>query len=317
MRRSRERGDPARLLLTEHTPHDFTRAQLKKLPFPLYDREFLGRYISFAEAGCLTLVSNPLPKETKVDYGANMRTVRGASTVVLKFEPAGDAQCKVTLLLHLDAGGILSERVTVSKIPQSLNAVAFLQNTFERDKEVDGAERSGVEEAVKNELDKLDGSGGGSEREIEMDDDLVPRVVAKFDALKRVDYHVLEHPDFRVQLKKYAVNNDDGIVGKFASDAADSSSTRTGTTMTMSTTIAATSKKKRDDGELVVGSASAVVDAPIERCAAWAFAEAARLRTKDGDGSHRVRCDLRPEDSQSQVGDTAYKLPGGKLLTCT
>ncbi|GMI22029.1 hypothetical protein TeGR_g7749, partial [Tetraparma gracilis] len=212
--------------------------------------------------------------------------------------------------------GILPERVTVSKIPQSLRGVASLQNTFERDKEVDGAERSGVEEAVKVELDKLDGLGGGAEREVKLDDDLVPRVVAKFDALKRVDHYVLEHPEFRVQLKKYAVNNDYGIVGKFASDAADSSSTRTGTTMTMSTTIAATSKKKRDDGELVVGSSSAVVDASLERCAAWAFAEAARLRTKDGDGSHRVRCDVHPEDSQSQLVDTAYKLPGGKLLTC-
>jgi hypothetical protein len=68
-------------------------------------------------------------------------------------------------------------------------------------------------------------------------------------------------------------------------------------------------------GELVVGSAEAVVDASLERCAGWAFAEASRLRTKDGDGSGRVRCEIRDEGEQCQIVDAAFKLPGGKELT--
>ncbi|GMI32549.1 hypothetical protein TeGR_g12943, partial [Tetraparma gracilis] len=194
-----------------------------------------------------------------------------------------------------------------------------LQDVFERDEEIDGAEWSVFEQAIKMRLDEEGGErekGGGRERD-ELDEELVPRVKAKFDTLKGVERRELEHSDYRFQLKKYAALNGDEIVGKFASDTADSTSTSTGSTMTLSSTSTPASKKKRDDGELVVGSASAVVDASIERCAAWAFAEAARLRTKDGDGSHRIRCDERPEDSQSQLVDTAYKLPGGKLLTFT
>jgi hypothetical protein len=140
--------------------------------------------------------------------------------------------------------------------------------------------------------------------------------MAKFEAIEGVDRRELEYPDHRVKLKRFAVHKDDEIVGKFASDAVDSSSTRTGTTMTLTPTSTLASKKKRDGSELVVGSASAIVDASPDRCAGWAVAEAARLRTKDSDGSHRIRCDVREEDTQSQIVDTSYKLPGGRLLTC-
>ncbi|GMI30032.1 hypothetical protein TeGR_g3633, partial [Tetraparma gracilis] len=257
------------------------------------------------------------PEKERVDdiFRANAALVPAKIRGFYKIKPLAPNICRVTFVAQGMLGGHVPDFAMKWAIKYSLSIVKRLQNN--RDKEVDGAERSGVEEAVKIELDKLDRLGEEGESEVKLDDDLVPRVVAKFDALKRVDHHVLEHSDFRVQLKKYAVNNDDGIVGKFASDAEDNSTTRTGTMMTMSSSIMLGPKKKRDDGELVVGSASAVVDASIERCAAWAFAEGARLRTKDGDGSHRIRCDERPEDSQSQLVDTAYKLPGGKLLTCT
>jgi hypothetical protein len=38
MRISRENGDRARVMLKEHTPHDFEYATIKRMPFPLYDR---------------------------------------------------------------------------------------------------------------------------------------------------------------------------------------------------------------------------------------------------------------------------------------
>jgi hypothetical protein len=289
-------------------------AVVKTFPFPLYNREFVGRQLSFSESGCLTAVARPELAETKVDYGSKLRTVRATTMAVVRFEPVSDAQCKVTLIQHIDAGGIVPQRVTTSKISVALRSMCNLQDAFQRDKEIDEAERFAVEQVINMQLDSLgEGRGGGDE----LDEELVPRVVAKFEGLGGVDRQELEHPDHRVQLKKYAVLNGDEMVGKFASDTADSSSSRTGTTMTLSSTSTPASRKKRDDGELVVGSASAVVDASTERCAAWAYAEAARLRTKDGDGSHRIRCDERPEDTRSQLVDTAYKLPGGKLLTCT
>ena len=274
MRASREQGDRARLLLAERSSHDFCLAVVKKMPFPLYNREFVGRQLSFSESGGLIAVAHPEPAETKVDYGSKLRTVRATAMSVVRFEPVGDAQCKVTLIQHIDAGGIVPERVTTSKISAGLRSMCNLQDVFERDEEIDGAERSVVEQAIKMRLDEEGGERekeGGRERD-ELDEELVPRVKAKFDTLKGVERRELEHSDHRVQLKKYAVHNDDDIVGKFSSDTADSSSTRTGTTMTLSSTSTPASRKKRDGGDLVVGSASAVVDAPIERCAAWAFA---------------------------------------------
>jgi hypothetical protein len=260
------------------------------------------------------LVFCPLPEETKIDYGRKLRKVRATTMGIMRFEPVGESRCKVTVVQHGNLGGIVPERVMTSKIPLALSGIITLQQKFERDEEVDGAERSQVEDAIKTQLDRLGGEGGGGGGG-EKDEELVPPNMAKFGAIEGVERHQLEHPDHRVQLKKYAVHNDDEIVGKFSSDAADSS-TRTGTMITLSQSSVIVSKKKREDGELVVGSVSAIVDASIERCAAWAFAEAARLRTKDGDGSHRVRCEVRPEGSQSQVVDTAYRLPGGKLLAC-
>jgi hypothetical protein len=38
MRICKENGDPARLILTEHTPHDVEYTVIKKMPFPLYNR---------------------------------------------------------------------------------------------------------------------------------------------------------------------------------------------------------------------------------------------------------------------------------------
>jgi hypothetical protein len=229
-----------------------------------------------------TLVFCPMPKETKVDYGSNMRTVRATSTGIVRFEPVGDMQCKVTAVQHGTFGGVVPDWVARSKIPVALRGIATLRDEFQRDEAIDSAERAVVEDAIKTQLDALQtAEEGGNEM------DMVPRVVVKLDALKNKSGRVLEHPDLSVKLEKYAMSNDDDIMTEIG------------------------------DGELVAGNANAVIDASLERCSGWAFAEAARIRTKDGDASHRVRCDVRSEEGQSQIVDTAYTLPGGKLLTCT
>jgi hypothetical protein len=96
MRTSREGGDRARLVVKEHTTHDFEWAVVKTMPIPLTNREFRNRYLGFKEpGGDLVLILEALPESTKVDYGANLIVVRAKTTGVIRFKPInGDTQCE-------------------------------------------------------------------------------------------------------------------------------------------------------------------------------------------------------------------------------
>ena len=49
MRVSLEQGHPARLILEETTPHDFKWVTVKRMPFPLTNREFVNRQLCYAQ----------------------------------------------------------------------------------------------------------------------------------------------------------------------------------------------------------------------------------------------------------------------------
>jgi hypothetical protein len=121
------------------------------MPFPLTNREFLGRYLCFKEpTGDLVLVFEPLPGNTKVDYGANLKVVRGKIMGVFRFKPINDGtQCEVALIQHGDAGGFLPKRVMVAKIPQVLRGVGEMREIFQRDDAIDGAKRSELAATIK------------------------------------------------------------------------------------------------------------------------------------------------------------------------
>ncbi|GMI32508.1 hypothetical protein TeGR_g10375 [Tetraparma gracilis] len=202
-----------------------------------------------------------------------------------------------------------------SKIPQALGGVNSIQKAFERDEEVDEADRSAVEGAIKAQLRSLLRRKPDSPAGLPADSELMTRVFDAFDALKSVDSDELEQSDRRVQLKMYAVDNRNDVVQTWGDEDSGSVGTLT-SRRNSSVGRGRSSNRRRVYGELTVGSASAVVDASLERCAAWTFVEAARLRIKDGDGSHRTRCDIQPSGRQGQVVDAAYKPPGGKEMTC-
>jgi hypothetical protein len=152
MRIGWEEGDRARFIFKEHTKHDFEWVSVKMMPFPLTNREFLGRYVCFKDepAGDLVLVFEALPDSTEVDYGANLKVVRGKSTGVYRFKPINDeTQCEVTLVQHVDAGGFVPERVLVAKIPQALSGVAEMRELFQHDDEIDNAKRSELAATIK------------------------------------------------------------------------------------------------------------------------------------------------------------------------
>jgi hypothetical protein len=97
-KRCREGGDRARIILKEHTEHDFEWAYVVKMPFPHRNREYLCRYLCFKEkTGDLVVVFKALPDSTTVDYGANLKRVRNKITGVYRFKPINDdAQCEGT-----------------------------------------------------------------------------------------------------------------------------------------------------------------------------------------------------------------------------
>ncbi|GMI28241.1 hypothetical protein TeGR_g4461, partial [Tetraparma gracilis] len=79
----------------------------------------------------------------EVDYGADLKVVRGKTTGVVRFKSTNDdTQCEVTLVQHMDAGGFLPERVVVAKIPKALSGVAEMRELFQRDDAIDGAKGS-------------------------------------------------------------------------------------------------------------------------------------------------------------------------------
>ncbi|GMI43573.1 hypothetical protein TeGR_g4439, partial [Tetraparma gracilis] len=190
MRSSREEGNPAQFVFKQHTKHDFEWAYVVKMPFPLTNREFLGRYLSFKEpTGDLVIAFEALPDSTKVDYGANLKVVRAESTGIVRFKSINDdTQCEVTLLQHGDAGGFVPERVAAAKIPQALGSVRNMRELFQRDDAIDGAQMSELAAIINT-----------SEQPYLPDEDsLVAKVGAKFASLPA--FEKLDSPDHFVHM---------------------------------------------------------------------------------------------------------------------
>ena len=192
MRISREDGNPAQIIIKEHTKHDFEWAYVVKMPFPLTNREFLCRYLSFKEpAGDLVLVFEALPDSTKVDYGANLKVVRAKSMGVYRFKSINDdTQCEVTLVQHGDAGGFVPERVVVAKIPQALSGVAEMRELFQRDDAMDKVERDELAGIIERKPQIYD----------DQEDALMGRVKSKFSGLEDDSLEPLESPDRFVKM---------------------------------------------------------------------------------------------------------------------
>jgi hypothetical protein len=151
MRISREGGDLARLIFKEHTKPDFGWADVAMVPVPRTTRAVLGRALSVREpAGDLVVVFEALPDSAKVDYGANLKVVRGEITGVVRFRPINDdTRCEVSLVQHWDAGGFVPERIVVAKIPQALRGVGDMRELFQRDDAIDGAKTSELAAIIK------------------------------------------------------------------------------------------------------------------------------------------------------------------------
>ena len=78
LRVSREQGDPARVIQIGSGPHDQVLATIKKMPFPLNNREFVGRVLCATDTNGDLLVTY-VPVDDKIDDGMSARSVRGVT----------------------------------------------------------------------------------------------------------------------------------------------------------------------------------------------------------------------------------------------
>ena len=150
MRISSEEGNPARLLQRANTPHDQVVATIKKMAFPLSNREFVGRFVCAADTNG-DLLFTAVPVDDVVDYGMSTRTVRGVDRALMRVTPSGESQCKVTYIQYLDAGGAIPAKVSELKIPVALSAIGEMRDEFQRDDEIDKLERDELARVMKAE----------------------------------------------------------------------------------------------------------------------------------------------------------------------
>jgi len=152
----REEGNHARLEIRAQEPrlNEKEFATVKRMPFPLSMREFVGKFILRKnEDGSFSAYS--VPTDSVIDYGGIGRLVRGITKVIFtatNIESAGGVkQCKVQLLQYLDAGGFIPAWLVNQKIHFAFGVVKFLAVSFQCDEEIDRAALTSFSNTIKNE----------------------------------------------------------------------------------------------------------------------------------------------------------------------
>ena len=208
---SSEEGNPARLIQRRSCQHDQVVATIIKMPFPLNNREFVGRQVCAADTNGDLLIT-AVPVDDVIDYGMSTRAVRGVSRGITRITSSGELQCKVTYILYLDASGVIPTSVIGKKIPQELSGLSRLRDTFQRDDQIDKMERDELGRVMKDEQQVYSDD----------EDSLIQRVQDKLGAIKEEDFEELESPDHLVKMGKMHAEGDGRMIIR-ASATIDSS----------------------------------------------------------------------------------------------
>jgi hypothetical protein len=190
MQRMREQGQ-YKVVLRQRSPHDVTWVQLSPLPKPLWRREFIFRSIRYVDGGGDVVSASATPQEKiQVDYGQNMKVVRGESAEVVRFTPLGDNQCKVVMHTFRDAAGNLPIKLINIHVPKFLSPIEYARALFQRDDAIDGAERSELAGIIEHEQQIYE----------EEEEQFIAHVQGKLGGLKEEDFKELESPDHLVKM---------------------------------------------------------------------------------------------------------------------
>jgi hypothetical protein len=129
-----------------------------------------------------------------VDYGVPMFAVRGFIRSIMRIRPVNSlsvgSTCHVKLSAVLDAGGFIPVSLVNKFTPQGLGAAVSMQETFQRDDEIDSLRRSLFARKIRNEpqMYTLD------ER------NTVKSVSAQMTGLGREAYTLMRSPDHFVEM---------------------------------------------------------------------------------------------------------------------
>ena len=203
-------------------PNENKIATIKKMPFPLYNREFVSRQIWRRNGRRLEVITHAV--DDIVDYGDKMSKVRGRSIslcFVTNLPSIGVVkQCKFEYFQWLDAGGRIPISLINSKIPQSLAISYEARDTFEKRSMMDSAELENLVGRIKL----------GRETYSEREEEMVSRTVEKFERLRRMGkkWRSIESPDQMVKMDmiqlRWKVKEKQTTEQKYGTGGADNSS---------------------------------------------------------------------------------------------
>jgi len=203
MRISSEQSHPARLVQRRNGLNDAVVATIKKMPFPLNNREFVNRQLCCSDVNGDLLFAYA-PVDDVIDYGMNARAVRGLIRAIMRLTPTGESQCKVTYHIYINANGRIPTFVVNAKIPITLGAVGGLREEFQRDDEIDKLERDELARTIKEEP-----------RTYTADEDThVNKVDVKLGMIEWEFFKELESPDFLVKMGKIYTEGSSLVVGR-------------------------------------------------------------------------------------------------------
>ena len=185
----------------ENSAHDQILVTIKRMPFPLYNREFVSRGLCATDTNGDILVTY-VPVDDVIDYGMSTRAVRGAARALMRATPSGQSQCKVTFFQYLDAGGVIPTRVVETSIPLALSAVGEMRDRFQRDDEIDKMERDELARVMKEELQVYS----------EDEDSLIQRIQNQLGALAEEEFEELESPDHLVKMGETHAEGDGRVM---------------------------------------------------------------------------------------------------------
>ena len=152
MRIHHENKHHARFVVSRDGEHDEVVANIKHLPFPLNNREFVYRQLCATDGatGALLVAGSSVP--LVVDYGeTNFNCVRGTTSYMLRVVDTHDTgQCHLIFTVYLDAGGHIPIWLGNKKVPMALSVTTEMVEDMQRDAEVDAANEARVAATIRD-----------------------------------------------------------------------------------------------------------------------------------------------------------------------
>jgi len=135
-----------------------------------------------------------------------VRAVRADSTALALFEQVEgrDDKCLLHFVQYFDMKGCVPVFVLNSKLPDALQAAIGIRERFEKDDEVDRAERDELARAIKEKPQNYTAE----------EDSMMKTVRDKLKALKEEDFDELESPDHLVKMGKIFFNGESSAIAR-------------------------------------------------------------------------------------------------------